>query len=120
MKDLFFAACLLVGTAATSAPIIAPPPPIAAELQQYVRVPSGRIALTHVRVIDGTGAVPADDQTILIDGPRIAAVQPASAAVPSGYTTIDLSGASTTTCSISLGRTSTRQVIPKTLWWFRK
>ena len=56
MKDLFFAACLLVGTAATSAPIIAPPPPIAAELQQYVRVPSGRIALTHVRVIDGTGA----------------------------------------------------------------
>ena len=94
MKDLFFAACLLVGTAATSAPIIAPPPPIAAELQQYVRVPSGRIALTHVRVIDGTGAAPADDQTILIDGPRIAAVQPASAAVPSGYTTIDLSGAS--------------------------
>jgi len=57
-------------------------------------VPGGRIALTHVRVIDGTGAAAAEDQTVLVDGAKIAAVQPASAAVPAGYQTIDLSGAS--------------------------
>jgi imidazolonepropionase-like amidohydrolase len=48
----------------------------------------------HVRVIDGTGAAPVEDATVLIDGPKIAAVQPSSAAVPAGYRTIDLSGAS--------------------------
>ncbi len=94
MKHVLFAACLFVGAAAKSAPIIAPPQPLAAELQPYVRVPGGRIALTHVRVIDGTGAAPAEDQTILIDGPRIAAVQPSSAAVPSGYAAVDLTGSS--------------------------
>ena len=51
-------ASLLAASAATAAPILAPPAPLAKELQQYVRVPAGRIALTHVRVIDGTGAAP--------------------------------------------------------------
>jgi len=85
---------LAVGSGAASAPILDPPAPLSAELQQYVRVPAGRIALTHVRVIDGTGAAPIEDSTVLIDGPKIAAVQPASAAVPAGYRAIDLSGAS--------------------------
>ncbi len=62
-------------------------------MQQYVKVPAGRVALTHVRVIDGTGGAPIEDQTVLIDGPRIAAVQPASAAVPQRYTLLDLTGA---------------------------
>ena len=88
------AAALVTGSAAVCAPILAPPAPLSKDLQQYVRVPGGRIALAHVRVIDGTGAAPAEDQTVLIDGPKIAAVQPASAAVPDGYRTIDLSGAS--------------------------
>ncbi len=59
-----------------------------------MKIPGGRIALAHVRVIDGTGAGPIEDQTVLVDGARIAAVQPASAAVPAGYQAIDLSGAS--------------------------
>src|SRR5262249_18957188 len=46
----------------------------------------------HVRIIDGTGTAPAEDQTILIDGAKIAAVQPASAPVPADYRTIDGSG----------------------------
>lgn len=87
-------ASLLAASAATAAPILAPPAPLAKELQQYVRVPGGRIALTHVRVIDGTGAAPVEDATVLIDGAKIASVQPASAAVPAGYRAIDLSGAS--------------------------
>ena len=87
------AALMFFGTAAPAAPILAPPPELAADLRQYVRVPGGRIALTHVRVIDGTGAAPAEDRTVLIDGPRIAAVQAASAPVPAGYATLDLTAA---------------------------
>jgi imidazolonepropionase-like amidohydrolase len=94
LRLLAATAAMVMGTAATVASILAPPPQLAAELQQYVRVPAGRVALTHVRVIDGTGAAPAEDQTILIDGARIAAVQSASAAVPQGYRQLDLTGAS--------------------------
>src|SRR5690242_15406914 len=94
MKHLLFAACLFVGAAANAAPVLAPAAPLAAEFKQYVRVPGGRIALTHVRVIDGTGAAPVEDQTLLIDGARIAAVQAAPVTIPPGYTTLDLTGAS--------------------------
>jgi len=88
------AAALFIGVNAGAAPVLAPPVPVDAQLQQYVKVAGGRIALTHVRVIDGTGAAPVEDQTVLIDGPKIAAVQPASASVPAGYRAIDLAGAS--------------------------
>ena len=96
MKLRFFAAAtaLCLASSGNGAPVLAPAAPLAAALQQFVSVPQGRIALTHVRVIDGTGAKPLEDATILIDGPRIAAVQPASAAIPAGYRAIDLMGAS--------------------------
>jgi imidazolonepropionase-like amidohydrolase len=86
------AAAALTGTASFAAPVLAPAAPIAAEFQQYVSVPGGRTAITHVRVIDGTGAAPVEDQTILIDGATISAVQPSSAPVPARYRTIDGSG----------------------------
>jgi imidazolonepropionase-like amidohydrolase len=86
------AAAALTGTASIAAPVLAPAAPIAAEFQQYVSVPGGRTAITHVRVIDGTGAAPVEDQTILIDGATISAVQPSSAPVPARYRTIDGSG----------------------------
>ena len=94
MKKILLAAAasVLIGTTASAAPVLAPPAPIAADFQQYVSVPAGRTALTHVRIIDGTGAAPVEDQTLLIDGAKIAAVQPASAPVPAGYHTIDGSG----------------------------
>jgi len=91
---LLAAAAAFIGSVAHAAPILAPPVPVDAELQQYVKVAGGRIALTHVRVIDGTGAAPVEDQTLLIDGPKIAGIQPGSAALPSGYQAMDLSGAS--------------------------
>lgn len=95
MKARLFAAAAaaFIGNSTNAAPILAPPAPIAAEFQQYVKVPAGKIAITHVRVIDGTGAIPAEDQTVLIDGPGIAAVQPASAPIPADYRSIDGSGA---------------------------
>ena len=91
---LLAAAAFAIGTAATSAPVIAPPAPLADDLKQFVSVPGGRTALTHVRVIDGTGARPVENATVLIDGSKIAAVQPSSARIPAGYRLVDLSGAS--------------------------
>src|SRR5688500_1163728 len=63
------------------------------EVQQYVSVPEGSVALTNVRVVDGTGAPPIEGQTIVIENGRIARVGPAAQArVPAGARTLDLSG----------------------------
>ena len=61
-------------------------------VQPYVRVPLGRIALAHVRLIDGTGAPSRDGMTIVIDNGRIASVQPDGAPVPTGVQVLDLTG----------------------------
>jgi imidazolonepropionase-like amidohydrolase len=59
----------------------------------FVRVPPGTIALTHVRVIDGSGAPSRDDQTVILDGPRIREVGDASAVSTTGIPRIlDLHG----------------------------
>jgi imidazolonepropionase-like amidohydrolase len=61
--------------------------------QQFIRVEAPVIALTNVRVIDGTGAAPSEGQTVVISGGKISAVGPAgSVTVPSGAKTIDLAG----------------------------
>ena len=62
-------------------------------VHDYVRVESPVVALTHVRVIDGTGAPGKDDQTLIIDHGRIQAVTPAGEArVPATAEVIDLGG----------------------------
>ena len=61
--------------------------------QQFIRVEAPLIALTNVRVIDGTGAAPRDDQTILIQGGKIQSVGPtASTTYPADARTLDLKG----------------------------
>ena len=50
------------------------------------------IALTHATVIDGTGAAPLPDQTILIRNGIIASVGPSTAPVPAGAQVEDLTG----------------------------
>jgi imidazolonepropionase-like amidohydrolase len=51
------------------------------------------VALTHVRVIDGTGAAPAEDQTVVIANGKIAAVGTAATVkVPEGAEVLALSG----------------------------
>src|ERR1044071_8930109 len=63
------------------------------ELQQFIRVQASVVALVHVRVIDGTGAAAAEDQTIIINGGKISAVGPAAnVPVPGDAKTLDLSG----------------------------
>ena len=65
----------------------------ASERQQFIRVEAPVIALTHVRVIDGTGAAARDDQTIVITDGKIQSIGPsATANVPANAQTIDLKG----------------------------
>src|SRR5688572_21466810 len=60
---------------------------------QFIRAEAPVIALTHVRVIDGTGAAPLEDQTIIITGGKIQSIAPsASATVPPNAQTLDLKG----------------------------
>lgn len=62
-------------------------------VRQYVSIDSPVVALTHARLIDGTGAPARDDQTILLRGERIAAVgNTGSIAVPAGALVLDLTG----------------------------
>ena len=86
---LAIAVSLFAGSAGSAAPVLAPPPTLGPDVLQFVQVPAGRTAITHLRIIDGTGAAPLEDQTLLLDGAIIAAVQPASAPVPSGYQIVD-------------------------------
>jgi imidazolonepropionase-like amidohydrolase len=61
--------------------------------QPFIAVGAPVVALTHVRIIDGTGAAPAENQTVVIDHGKIATVGPsAGVAVPSGAQTLDLTG----------------------------
>src|ERR1035438_3940645 len=57
-------------------------PALSPKVQPFVKVNAPIVALTHVRVIDGTGAAARDDQTILVSKGRIESVGDASANVP--------------------------------------
>lgn len=52
------------------------------DVREYVSVSEPTVALVNVRVVDGTGAPPVENQTIVIDGGRIAAVGPSSEVEP--------------------------------------
>jgi imidazolonepropionase-like amidohydrolase len=60
---------------------------------EFIRVNDPIVALTHVRVIDGTGSAPEDDQTIIIESGRIAAIGPSSTiAIPASAKSFDFAG----------------------------
>ena len=62
-------------------------------VQKYVRVSAPRVVLEHVRIIDGTGQPPLENQNVIIEGGKISAVQPgADTAAASGVTVLDLHG----------------------------
>jgi imidazolonepropionase-like amidohydrolase len=65
----------------------------APDRQQFIRVEAPVVVLTHVRVIDGTGAAPREDQTIVISSGKIQSVEPsATAKVPANAQVLDLKG----------------------------
>ena len=61
--------------------------------REFVKVDAPFVALKHVRVIDGTGAAPLEDQTILLERNGISAIgKAATMAVPAGSQVLDLTG----------------------------
>jgi len=69
------------------------PPKLAPEVRAFVKEDAAVMALMHVRVIDGTGAAPRADQTLVIRDGKIAALgDAASTKVPEGAKILDLSG----------------------------
>src|SRR5947207_3909164 len=92
MRPLAFVALVLVALA--PAPLVAQrPDSLAADVRQYTVVDTAVVALTHVLLVDGTGAPPKPDQTVVIRDGRIALVRPAAAVqVPPDARSMDLSG----------------------------
>ena len=79
---------LLAGLAALLPGSAVPQP--APETPDFIRARGPLTAIEHVLVIDGTGAAPRANQTILIDNGRIAAIGPdGSVAIPAGASRID-------------------------------
>ena len=93
LRSFAAAAALTAGAAAGAPPVLAPPP----QHSDPTCSPSstcqpGQIAIQHLRIIDGTGAAPIEDATLLIDGAKIGAMLPAGSAVPAGYQALDGTG----------------------------
>ena len=66
---------------------------LSAGVAPYVTVNAPVVALTHAKLVDGTGTAARTDQTIVISGGRITTVGPsASTPVPAGAQTIDATG----------------------------
>ena len=61
--------------------------------RQFIKVDAPIVALTHVRIIDGTGATPTEDQTVVISDGKIQSIAPStSARIPANATVLDLKG----------------------------
>ncbi|MHB1863977.1 MAG: amidohydrolase family protein [Gemmatimonadaceae bacterium] len=89
------AAAVPLVLAAGAVPAAAQRPTLSPNVMQFVSVDSSVVALTHVRVIDGTGAPARENQTVIIRDGNIAAVGDAgSVAVPRGAQVLDLTGKS--------------------------
>ena len=83
---------LIVAACVASAPAIRAQTP--ATLKPYIKEDSSVLVLDHVRIIDGTGAPPAEDQRIEIQSGKITRVQSAKLknAYPPHAKRLDLSG----------------------------
>ncbi len=68
-------------------------PKLSPEARAFVKEDASVIALTHVRVIDGTGVAPRTDQTLVIAEGKISSMGAASTTkIPDGARVLDLSG----------------------------
>ena len=85
---------LLAATLLAAAPAAAQPRrEVTPAVRPFVAVDAPVVALTHVRVVDGTGAPARGDQTVIVRGARIQAVGPsATTRVPAGARVMDLAG----------------------------
>ncbi|MDE2462303.1 MAG: amidohydrolase, partial [Alphaproteobacteria bacterium] len=61
-------------------------------VEPFVAINAQRLALVHVRVIDGTGAPALADRTVLIKGGRIVSIGGPELPIPRGSTVLNLAG----------------------------
>jgi len=69
---------------------LAPAQTLSPEVRQFVKVGTPTVALTHVRVIDGTGAPARDDQTVILSAGKIQSV--GNPEIPKDAQVLDLHG----------------------------
>lgn len=68
-------------------------PKFSLEVQKFISVHAPVVALTHVRVMDGTGAMALEDQTVILRDGKIEAIgRAAKIAPPEGATVLDRAG----------------------------
>ena len=91
MRKLIF--CALIVSLCCGAAFAQSPATLGPAVLPFVSVNAPVVALTHVRVIDGTGAPAVADQTMVIQDGKILSLGPsATTPVPAGAVTKDLSG----------------------------
>jgi imidazolonepropionase-like amidohydrolase len=88
MRKVFLTVvCLVITVCIASAQTLSP------QVRAFVKVDAPVVALTHVRVIDGTGAAAREDQTVVIAQGKIESVSDgASANVPKDAQVLELHG----------------------------
>src|SRR5262245_22864385 len=92
---LRLARCIAWLTAASIHALGAQRPILATPVRAYVAIDTAIVALTHVRIIDGTGAPARNDQTLIIRDGKIAEVGDAARLTPpAGAQILDLAGSS--------------------------
>jgi len=90
-KHLLLAVLLIAGAATASAQR----PTLSPGARAFVSVDTTVVALTHARIIDGTGAPARENQTLIIRDGSIAALgDDGKVTIPAGAQTIDLTGKS--------------------------
>ena len=62
--------CLAAANSALHAQAPAPSPAVT----KFIKIKADQVLLTHVRIIDGTGAAPLEDRNILIEDGKIASI----------------------------------------------
>jgi enamidase len=90
-------ACPALALAAVAVVVVSAQPPQQFNnlVRSFVKVDAPVLALTHVRVIDGTGAPAREDQTIVVRNGSITDVGDAArVTAPEGATVLDLTGKS--------------------------
>jgi len=80
-------ACLLFAVSLAGSQTLSP------QVREFVKVDAPTVALTHVRVIDGTGGAAREEQTVVLANGRIQSVaDAASAEIPKDAKILDLHG----------------------------
>ena len=89
MRDLVTVLAVLIGVTAAAA---GQPGPVKETVTPFVSVDAPVVAVTHARLVDGTGGVAREDQTIVFANGRIQTIGPSKAAsIPANAHVIDAS-----------------------------